>query len=162
MAIDKEVVKDWIVDQGMFRESKEEDNSDFHYVIEFPRDNIMDVVKPKGKDFIVVGCATQVSPEHLQLMNAADMKKQRDFIIDLNMGVNKFLVDFELQVNQNILQQFIITDDIYEDGLTKHNLIKTIKRVFKAKLHCIFLIDKKFGGVNPINKPESNENSMFI
>lgn len=162
MAIDKELVKDWIVDQGMFRESKEEDSSDFHYVIEFPRDNIMDVVKPKGKDFIVVGCATQVSPEHLQLMNAADTKKQRDFILDLNIGVNKFLVDFELQINQNILQQFVVTDEIFEDGLTKHELIKAIKRVFKAKLHCIFLIDKKFGSVKPIHNNEDNENSMFI
>ena len=161
MAIDKEVVKDWIVDQGMFRESKEEDNSDFHYVVEFPRDNIMDVVKPKGKDCIVVACATQVSPEHLNLMSQAELKTQKSFILDLNIGLNKFLVDYELQINQNLLQQFIVTDQIFEDGLTKNEFIKTLKRVFKSKLHCIWLIDKKFGSINPQEKP-ANENSMFV
>ena len=57
-----------------------------------------------------------------------------------------------------MLQQFIITDQIFEDGLTKNELVKTLKRIFKSKLHCIWLIDKKFG---TISQP-SNENDMFI
>ena len=47
---------------------------------------------------------------------------------------------------------------IFEDGLTKDMLIRTMKRVFKAKLHCIWLIDKKFGSL----PAPSNENDMFI
>ena len=68
------------------------------------------------------------------------------------------MVDYELQVNNEMLQQFIITDQIFEDGLTKDAFIKTLKRVFKSKLHCIWLIDKKFGNVSFPN----NENDMFI
>ena len=36
-----------------------------------------------------------------------------------------------------------------------------MKRVFKAKLHCIWLIDKKFGSLNDFTVP-SNENDMFL
>ena len=50
---------------------------------------------------------------------------------------------------------------IFEDGLTKNEFIRTLKRVFKSKLHCIWLIDKKFGNVT-ISHNESNENSMFV
>ena len=41
----------------------------------------------------------------------------------LNFALNSFLVDFELQVSQDILQQFVVTDQIFEDGLTKNEFI---------------------------------------
>ena len=157
----EEKVKNWLVDEGMFREKAVDENTEFHFIIEFPKDNIMDVVKPKGKDCIVIGCATKVAPEHINLMVEAKDTKQREFILDLNMGLNKFLVDHELQVNQNILQQFIVTETIFEDALTKDFFIRSLKKVFKAKLHCIWLIEKKFGSIQVQVQP-SNENSMFV
>ena len=43
----------------------------------------------------------------------------------------------------------------------KNELIRTVKRIFKSKLHCIWLIDQKFGNV-AVNATPSNENDMFI
>ncbi|MBR4447745.1 DUF2299 domain-containing protein [Methanobrevibacter sp.] len=157
----EENVKKWLSDEDLLREVKYDENADFHFIIEFPKDNIMDVVKPEGKDCIVIACATQVAPEHLNLMKSADDLTKKDFIMELNFGLNNFLVDFELQVAQDILQQFVVTDQIFEDGLTKNELIKTLKKVFKSKLHCIWLIDLKFGRPT-INVHPSNENDMFI
>ena len=157
----EENVKQWLTDEDFLREVKYDENADFHYIVEFPKDNIMDVVKPKDKDCIVVACATQVAPQHLDLMNRADNNTQKSFIMDLNFGLNSFLVDYELQVSQDILQQFVITDQIFEDGLTKNELVKTLKRIFKSKLHCIWLIDQKFGQIQ-VNAAPSNENDMFI
>lgn len=156
----EENVKKWLSDEDLLREVKYDENADFHFIVEFPKDNIMDVVKPKGNDCIVIACATQVAPEHLNLMNQADTLTKKDFIMELNFGLNSFLVDFELQVSNDILQQFIVTDQIFEDGLTKNEFIKTLKKVFKSKLHCIWLIDKKFG--RPNVNVASNENDMFI
>ena len=157
----EEQVKQWLSEEDLLREVKYDENADFHFIIEFPKDNIMDVVKPKGKDCLVLACATQVAPQHTSLMNSADAKTRKEFLMGLNVGFNSFLVDFELQIANDILQQFVITDQIFEDGLTKHELIKTLKRIFKAKLHCIWLIDEKFGSVSVTVNP-SNENDMFI
>lgn len=156
--INEKTIKKWLIDEDMLREMKYDENADFHFIVEFPKENIMDIVKPKQKDCIVIACATQVSPEHINLMIPADQQTKKDFILDLNFGLNNFLVDYELQVHNEMLQQFIITDQIFEDGLTKDAFIKTLKRVFKSKLHCIWLIDKKFGNVSFPN----NENDMFI
>ena len=157
MNIEKNIEK-WLLDEDILREMKYDENADFHYIAEFPKDNIMDVVKPKDKDYIVVACATQVSPQHLDLMKMADSKTNKNFILDLNMSLNQFLVDFELQVNNNILQQFVVTEQIFEDGITKNEFFRSLKRVFKAKLQCVWLIDKTFVS-NPI---QTNENDMFI
>ena len=154
----EENVRQWLSDEDLLREVKYDENAEFHFIVEFPKDNIMDVVKPTGKDCIVIACATQVAQEHLNLMKNADDLTKKDFIMELNFGLNNFLVDFELQVSQDILQQFVISDQIFEDGLTKNEFIKTLKKVFKSKLHCIWLIDKKFGTL----PTPSNENDMFI
>ncbi len=161
--IDEETIKNWIVDEGIFREKKVDNDAEFHFIVEFPNDNIMDVVKPLGKDFIIVACATQVSPEHLTLMNSSDNATRHDFILDVNMEVNKFLVDCQLAINNenNLLQQFIITDQIFYDGISKNNLFLSLKKVFKSKLQCVWLIEKTFGTPNTVSTP-SNENSMFI
>jgi hypothetical protein len=157
----EENVREWLSEEDLLREVKYDENADFHYIIEFPKENIMDVVKPAGKDCLIMACATQVAPQHLDLMRQSDIKVQKDFIMDLNFGLNNFLVDFELQVANDILQQFVITEQIFEDGITKNEMFRTLKRIFKAKLHCIWLIDKTFGSIQ-INITPSNENDMFI
>ncbi|WP_292887726.1 DUF2299 domain-containing protein [Methanobrevibacter sp. UBA212] len=157
----EEKVRQWLSEEDLLREVKYDENADFHYIIEFPKENIMDVVKPEGKDCLIVACATQVAPQHLDLMKQSDNKTQKDFIMDLNFGLNNFLVDFELQVAQDILQQFVVTEQIFEDGITKNEFFRTLKRIFKAKLHCIWLIDKTFGSVQ-INVTPSNQNDMFV
>ena len=162
--IKEEKIKDWIVDEGIFREKKLDDNADFHYIIEFPNDNIMDVVRPKGKDFVLIACATQVSPQHLELMNNSSSKERSDFLLDVNMAINQFLVDCQLAVDQNtnLLQQYVITYQIFDDGRTKNTLFDALKRVFKSKIQCVWLIEKTFGTVQNAPTEPSNENSMFI
>ena len=157
----EEDVKEWLSEEDLLREVKFDENADFHYIIEFPNDNIMDVVKPTDKDCIVVACATQVAPQHKELMQASNPQTRRDFIMEINFGLNSFLVDYELQIADDILQQFVITDQIFEDGLSKNEMMKTLKRVFKSKLQCIWLIDEKFGSLQS-NTTVSNENDMFI
>jgi len=157
----EENIRQWLFEEDLLREAKYDENADFHYIIEFPKENIMDVVKPAGKDCLIVACATQVAQQHLDLMKQADKKTQKDFIMDLNFGLNNFLVDFELQVANDILQQFVVTEQIFKDGISKNELFRTLKRVFKAKLHCIWLIDKTFGTLQ-INITPSNQNDMFI
>lgn len=157
----EEKIRTWLMDEDALLEKKFDENAEFHYIIEFPKENIMDVVKPNGKDAIVIACATQVSPEHLTLMNSSTPENRRDFLFDLQFGLNSYLVDFDLNVNKDVLQHFVVTNTTFEDGLNKNEFMKTLNRVFKSKLFCIFLINKSFGKVDPNIKP-SNQNDMFV
>ncbi|WP_413828225.1 DUF2299 family protein, partial [Methanobrevibacter sp. UBA46] len=49
---------------------------------------------------------------------------------DIKLTLNQFLLDFELEHPNDVLQRFVITDEIYEDNLNKNNLILCIKKVF--------------------------------
>ena len=142
----KDQVQIWLSDVGIFRQKVPDDNTNFHFIINYPEDNVMDVIQPKqNPDLVVIGCATNVSPEHLSEMKKLSAKKRQEFIWDLRFLINSQGVDFQLQHPENILENFLVTAEIFEDGLTKDKLISTVKSVFRAKIQCVWKIQREFG-----------------
>ncbi|MBM4242131.1 MAG: DUF2299 domain-containing protein [Euryarchaeota archaeon] len=154
-------VQKWLSDEGLFRQKVADGSANFHFVINFPEGNIIDVFQPKGKnDLIVIGCATNVSPEHLSEIKKLSDKEREDFIWDLRFMLNTQSVDFQFQHPENVLQNFIISKEIFEDGLTKDRLISSIKKVFRAKLQCIWKIQKEFGPGE--ERRDISSDSMYV
>lgn len=139
-------VQKWLSDEGLFRQKVADENTNFHFMINYPEGHVLDVIQPKGKeDMILVACATNVSPEHQTEIKKLSNKKKEDFIWDLRFLLNGQFVDFQLQHPNNILQNFVITEEIFEDGLNKDRLISTVKKIFRAKLQGIWKIQREFG-----------------
>ena len=78
----------------------------------------------------------------------------QEFIWKIRFALNEMLLDFELDHPNDQLKRFIITDDIFGDGLSKHVLIKTIKKVFKGKLQCIWILGKTYGSIQNNDIPD--------
>ncbi|WP_409198971.1 DUF2299 family protein [Methanobrevibacter acididurans] len=157
--IDKDLIQKWLADEGMFKREIPDDGADFHFIVNFPENQGMDLVKPKGKELILILCATNVDSGQMDLIKAASDSVKQDFIWDLRFTLNNLLLDFNLNHPNDVLEQFIITDDIFDDGLTKHVLMKTIKKVFKGKLNVIWKLEKTFLNTNGNVKP--SDDSMF-
>lgn len=139
-------VQKWLSDLGVFRQKTQDDNTNFHFVINYPENNVMDVIQPKiNSDLLVIGCATNVSAEHLAEMRNLSSKKRKEFIWDLKFMINSQNVDFQLQHPNNILENFVITTEIFEDGLSKDRLISSLKSVYRAKIMCVWKIQREFG-----------------
>lgn len=159
-------IQNWLAEEGIFRQKVPDDSAEFHFTIEYPNNNIMDIIQPKGKkDLILIVCGTQVSPEHIKLMEEASESKKEEFIYEIRFKINELETDFQMDVTQDyILRQFVIQDGLYEDGLSKNNLIKSIKHVFRTKMSVVWLMEKKFGAVQVSNdnNSSSNDNIMFM
>jgi hypothetical protein len=143
--INEKKIQNWLTEEGFFKEKIHDENSKFHFLVQYPDENIMDLFQPKGKgDMIVIGCATNVSPEHIEIIKNISIDKKVDIIWHFKYTLNQFLLDFQIDHPDNILSGFVITNTIYEDGLNKHNLIYEIKKIFKAKLQCLLIMEKIF------------------
>ena len=152
MAIDEEQVRNWLMEEDIIREKIYDENANFHYIINFPNNNAMDIIQPKSKeDVLLIGCATEVSQEEQNIIKGSSKKINQEFIWKIRFALNEMLLDFELEHPNDQLTRFIITEDIFEDGLSKHVLIKSIKRVFKGKLQCIWILGKTYGSVQQNN-----------
>lgn len=151
--IDEEQVKEWLMEEDMIREKIYDENANFHYIINFPNNNAMDVIQPRAKeDVLLIGCATEVSQVEQDMIKNTDKAINQEFIWNVRFALNEMLLDFELEHPDDQLKRFIITEDIFADGLTKHVLVKSIKKVFKAKLQCIWLLGKTYGTIQQMKK----------
>jgi len=160
--INEKEIQDWLVEEGFFKEKVHDENSIFHFIVNYPENNIIDVIQPKGKgDMIIIGCATNMSPEHLNIIMTSSMDKKIELIWNFKYIINQFLSDFQIQHPDNILQSFIISNTIYEDGLTKHSLIFEIKKIFKAKLQCLLQMEKIFNTEIGEKTVKYNDDGMF-
>lgn len=166
--IDENEIQNWIIEENIFKQKMPDEQSNFHYVIEYPEGNIMDIVQPKGKDDLIVFiCGTQVAPEHIEMIKDATIPDREDFVVDLRFELNHFSPDFQLDVNDEyVLSQFVLQDFLYADGLTKNNLMKTIREIFKSKMSCIWMLEKVFEiPMSTTAKPlpsSSDDNVMFM
>ena len=155
MAIDEEQVRNWLMEEDLIREKIYDENANFHYIINFPNNNAMDIINPKSKeDVLIIGCATEVSKDEQNIIKNSPKEMNQEFIWKIRFSLNEMLLDFELEHPNDQLKRFIITEDIFEDGLTKHVLIKSIKKVFKGKLQCIWILGKTYGSVQNNNIPD--------
>ncbi|MDR3223705.1 MAG: DUF2299 family protein [Methanobrevibacter sp.] len=160
--INEKEIQDWLVEEGFFKEKIHDEQSIFHFIVNYPDNNIIDLIQPKGKgDMIVIGCATNISPEHLDIIMKSSMDKKVELIWNFKYTVNQFLLDFQIQHPDNILQMFVISSTIYEDGLTKHNLISEIKKIFKAKLQCLLQMEKIFNTEISEKSVKHDDDRMF-
>jgi len=152
-------IKQWLTEEDLLGQIVDDENANFHFIVNYPEDHVIDVIQPKGKeDLILIACATSVSPEHLSKIRELSESKREEFLWQVRFSLNKFLVDFRLEHPRNILESYLVTDEIYNDALTKDRLISTIKKVFKAKLHVLWLIQKRFGE----KKDKMYEDSMYV
>lgn len=158
--IDEKVIKKWLVEEGLFKEQISDETSNFHFLINYPDEHVLDLIQPKHKeDMVLIGCASEIAPEQLSLIRDSSNKKRENFIWEIRFALNQFLLDFELEHPDNVLSRFVISEEIYEDGLTKNSLILSIKKVFKGKLQCIWITGKTFG---ECENSQINDNSMFV
>ena len=129
MAIDEEQVRNWLMEEDLIREKIFDENANFHYIINFPNNNAMDIINPKGKpDILLIGCATEVSQEEQNIIKSSPKDINQEFIWKIRFALNEMLLDFELD--------------------------KTIKKVFKGKLQCIWILGKTYGSIQNNDIPD--------
>lgn len=166
----RDQVQKWLADDGMFKKTVMDDNTNFHFIINFPEGHIMDLVQPKGmNDRIIIGCMTQVSPQHTEAMEKLkneDSDEMKAFSYEFKKNINQFNVDMEIAESDYIIIHYVVQDEIYSDGLSKHVLMSTIKKLFRAKLQGLWMINYKFGEYDGLNRNEishkPSQDTMYV
>jgi hypothetical protein len=159
----KERIKGWLVEEEILVEEVEDAGSRFRFLVMFPHDHYMEVVQPLTRtDMAMVLSPTSVSAGHREIMGRSRPEQRAEFIWALRFVMNTFPVDFEMDHPENILGKFTITDIIYEDGLSKDRLMASLRKVWKANLQVIWILQKEFGSPEPEEKGPGTEGIMYM
>lgn len=159
----KDKIKQWLIEEELFKEEIQDNSTNFRLIIMFPKDHFMEIIQPlKKADMIIVASPTVISPEHIDAMTRSNSQNRAEFIWALKFFLNNFLIDFELTHPENILEKFAITDVIFDDRLSKDRLMATIRKVWKANLQAVWIIQKEFGVVKPQRDELGTESVMYM
>ena len=159
----KERIRGWLAEEEILVEEVRDEGARFRFLVMFPKDHYMEVVQPPGaEDLVIILSPTSVSAVHREIMGRSRPEQRAEFIWALRFVMNTFAVEFEMEHPENILAKFTITDLIYEDGLSKDRLMASIRKVWKANLQVIWILQKEFGTPEPGEKEPGSEGIMYV
>jgi hypothetical protein len=162
MAEMQERIKQWLIEEGMFQEEIEDKESRFRFLFQFPEDHFMEILSPlSSPDLVVVLSPTTISEDQIALMEKVPPDHRAEFIWALRFVMNTFSLEFEMTHPDNILQKFLISDLVYEDGLTKDRLMISIRKIWKANLQVIWILQKEFFGMESVEGTSETDTVMY-
>lgn len=159
-------VKKWTMKEQIFKlnlpaKDKVEWAIELSYPFNHPNPVAIVILNPKERDFIAIQIRIRMSPQHFNLMKK---KGQAAFNLYYHRLRKVFLEkDVTFNINQ-VNSEWIASDQIHFDGLTKHEFFKTIRRVHNAIILGNILIDEVLNTtiINaPKGKPQGKGKDSF-
>lgn len=138
-------IKDWTTDEGIFKIKRPSDpNADFVieliYPYNHPRPMSFIVLVPKERDFLRILCGTQISPAHLQCLKKPEILQK--FLQNFTKTMLFLQIIHSLKQEKNMPVFWELSEQIYFDGLTKHEFFKAIRKVYFATVSAILLLNE--------------------
>ena len=139
-------VKQWLMEEGILKAEVPDENAEWHYVVEFPpgSNQISDVVKPAGKDFILVISGLVLSEKHYKALHSLPHDKKKNLIHKWKMDLLFRKAEFRMLPNAESLQRIDFTIPIYLEDLRKSVLFDALREIFRCKLYVIWNLQHEF------------------
>ena len=131
----KVIIRKYLSDEELLTKEVSDTRFEFGFQFGYPPSSKaypMSVVKPKGKDFVVISIGIQMSKQMIDALNSLKDKKKQDFFTDLKKFFILKNVFFGIDA-QNF--RYEISEQIFlkENGsVSKNSFFKAIKIIFNC------------------------------
>ncbi len=150
----KNIIRKYLLDEGLLRKKIKEPKFEFGFQFVFPPGKdfsgqpigkIMNVIKPKNQDLIIINIGTQIPEENIKVLRSLQPDNKRiQFFLDLKKS---FLIkDVFYRINN---YSYEISDQIFlnDNGtISKNSLFKSIRKVFNSFVYSTIIIDEYCSG----------------
>ena len=151
------LVRDWLTSERMEIRDQPDERAVSHMLVRYPagrNGHMFAVVIPKGRDLVAISSMTRVDggqqKSMKELMNEDDIE-WKAWVHECRMQLIASGVDWSVHMGRSgeerpgPLQAFNVSEPIWFDGLTKNELMQTLRRLWLAKLGVIHEIKYTFG-----------------
>ncbi len=144
----RERVKSWLTEEGLLKETVEDERLSFHFACEYPPGSgrHLNVFQPKEHgDLIVIFSRIRLVDLHKSALAAMPPKEKERLIWQMRYDLLFRLSSFEMEMKEGELEGFRFTREIYADGLNKNLFMDAIRENFKGELYVIWKFQEVFG-----------------
>jgi len=145
----KELINQWLTENGHQVRSIEDENSSFHFEIDYPLGTLkrQRVIQPKEyPGLIVLLNGVAIADEHKEEMKGISMDDREKFYDEIKKAL--LFVDNSYDMNlddKQIAQQVQFSYEFYTDTLTKTQLFKGLLVNHRTLIYIVTVFNEKFG-----------------
>jgi hypothetical protein len=149
----KEIVRDWLIQEGILKAEVPDENAEWHFVVEFPPNSgqVSDVVKVKDRDLVLVVSGIVLSEKHYKALHSLPKEKKRNIIFRWKMDLLFRKAEFRMIPDAENVRQIEFQVPIYVEELTKPVLMDALREVFRCKLYIIWYVNHEFKDVKDMD-----------
>ena len=142
----KEVVKSWLAEEGILKAEVPDENAEWHFLVEFPLNSkqMCDVIKLKDRDLVLVVSGIVLSEDHYKALHSLPTEKKRALIHKWKMDLLFRNAEFRMIPDAENVKQIEFQVPLYLEELTKSELMRALRDVFKCKLYIIWSVNYEF------------------
>jgi len=151
----KQIIQDYLLDEGLLRGKISDPKLDFGLQFIFPpgKDPLgrqigrnMVVIRPKNKNLLVVSLGIQISDPHIKALNSLENEKKMNYFMDLRKSFLLKDVLYRIDIKN---YRYEITDQIFlnRDGfISKNSFFKSVRKVFNCAAYSNILLGEYCAG----------------
>jgi hypothetical protein len=142
-------VKSWLEKEGILKDEVENEKAEFHFIVNFPRGSkyISEVIKPKDRDYIIVGSSIQLAEEHYKALHSLPKAEKEALLWQWRFDLLFRDAEFRMVPSAQELKGLEFTRSLYEEEVTRVTLIGALREIFKCKLYIIWRVAQLMGRV---------------
>lgn len=141
-------VRDWLVEEGIYKDKIADENADYHFLAEIPPNSrqFIDIVFPRNRDdMVVVASGIKLSDEHYRSLMGLSAEKRDEVLWKMRFDLLFLPTGFQILPDANNPQLFQFTRELYFDGLNKNLFMDAVKQVHRCKLYVIWTMQRISG-----------------
>jgi len=144
----RDKIKAWLMEEGLFKEVRSEENLYYQIAAEFPAKSgrHLSIIQPKDhEDMIVVFSRIRLADAHHQALSAMPPKDRERLIWQMRYDLLFQDSSFEIEPGRGDMRSIRFMREIYYDGLNKNKLMEAVRENFKCELYVVWKFQEIFG-----------------
>jgi|Deesub1362A_J573_1020465.scaffolds.fasta_scaffold01000_5 hypothetical protein len=142
-----EKVKGWLEKEGILKDEVENEKAEFHFLAQFPRGSkyISEVIKPKDRDYIIVGSSIQLAEEHYKALHSLPKAEKNALLWQWRFDLLFRDAEFRMVPSAQELKGVEFTKALYVEDVNRSALINALREIFKCKLYIVWRVAQLMG-----------------
>ena len=145
-------VREWLVEEGIYKDKIVDDRATYHFVVEFPPNigRSAEIIQPKEReDLLVIASGVGLPKEHYDALKSMQKSEREEILWDMRFQLLFRESDFKMIPSAEDLQKIQFTRPLHFDGLTKNKLIECLREDYKCNLFILWKMKQRFGEAPP-------------
>lgn len=141
-------IEGWLKEEGQFAKYLKDENANWIILANHPRNQpttitIFNPLASPGR--VVLQMVLNIAGDAQEPFRKMNKKEREAFLLELRMEANRRPTEYGMVHPEGVLQRVTFSYEIFEDGLTKNELFRGMREVFKSLLQAQWFLQMRLG-----------------